>query len=493
MAGAWAVAAPFDGTPDEHAHILRAYGVASGDITPPLIRDARGSGALQQVPAGLIRENCWKFEPTVSVSCAVPPGTSTREVEFNVLAGRYNPTYYAFVGWPLKIWPGMGGVVGARLISSLGVAALLASAFTLLFGLRRRLFLGAFLVACTPMVLHIGGAVNPNGWEISAGFAFFAAGLRLFLHREERDPRFALWVLGISGSLLLVLRTAGLLLFGVALLSLILPLKFSTPKELWQRRSLRPIYYVWGAVTLFAVLWTLIMKPNQLGTANAGFNIPLYEATYTEIIRWGNYLNEFIGVMSHLDTRVPETFYIIWQVLAGFLIILTLLTAKRLGLSRILVVIAGGALLPSLMQIAFINQAGFVAQGRYMLPLMVGIPLLCAYLLEENQVLGRHSIKLVRTFILVLLPLHVYFLGYTMIRWQRGGVGYNPFEGTWLPNSGPYLPVAMSMLGVGLLGLLVWVLTRTPKSPAGSPRLALQEEIPSVQLPAGDPSLANAR
>jgi hypothetical protein len=185
--GAWAVAAPYDAPPDEVQHVIRAYGVLSGQIAPAPTSvkwgvNNNGAGAYQRVPEGLYHPaRCWGFDPGKSAACQPPIGGG-RLIDAPTSAGRYNPVYYAAVGLPLRIWPGWGGLVLSRLLSAALSAALLAWAFvTLIRWSRYGLMLAGLMAAATPMLAHLAGAVNPNGLEITAGIALFCGGIPLLL------------------------------------------------------------------------------------------------------------------------------------------------------------------------------------------------------------------------------------------------------------------------------------------------------------------------
>ena len=118
--GAWSVAAPYSGSPDEVDHAVRAAGVVSGQIAPEPTAAKRGSGAFQTVPAGLVPRNlgCWIHKASINVSCAQGPSANRTLVQQATGAGRYQPLYYAAVGGPLRLWPGQPGLILARLISA---------------------------------------------------------------------------------------------------------------------------------------------------------------------------------------------------------------------------------------------------------------------------------------------------------------------------------------------------------------------------------------
>jgi hypothetical protein len=57
------------------------------------------------------------------------------------------------------------------------------------------------------------------------------------------------------------------------------------------------------------------------------------------------------------------------------------------------------------------------------------------------------------------MPVQVFALGYTMIRWQHGlggiphGTSFNPLTGNWIPPLGTELPLTLGVLGAVLLYL----------------------------------------
>jgi hypothetical protein len=73
MVAAWSLALPVNGTYDEKQHIVRAYAVATGHLTPVgETTDALGRRTAVLLP---------------------------------IVAGRYSPVYYAAVGAPLALRP----------------------------------------------------------------------------------------------------------------------------------------------------------------------------------------------------------------------------------------------------------------------------------------------------------------------------------------------------------------------------------------------------
>lgn len=466
--GAWSVAAPYDGTPDEMQHIFRAAGVVSGQIMPEPAEAVRGSGAYQDVPRGLVRDtSCWRFQPTVSASCAAEPGSDSTLVSIGTGAGRYHPFYYALVGWPLVLWPGWAGVILARLISAALASALLASALvTILRYSKYRLPLAGLLVAVTPMTGHMAGAVNPNGLEIAAGVAFFAAAIPLLIGRAAGRTSGVLWLAGISAVLMAMLRTTGLLYLAFGFLALLLPIKFAQLKSLWRSKPTR----IWGILlaltAMTSAIWIVKMEATDLGDFNLNGRILSFsQSTMFTFGLFRQYLDEIVGVTGWLDTNMAPPIYLAWEAAAAGLILIAILYGTRTDKCRLFTIFLGGFALPMGMQIYYANTVGFITQGRYLLPMLVGLVLLAGFIAEENGFGAGQSRKLVRLYAMGLLPIHFACLMYTMMRWQRGMpyradkmgfTSFNPFGGAWQPQLGTVLPVALEVAGLLLFGYLAW-------------------------------------
>ena len=119
-------------------------------------------------------------------------------------AGLYNPTYYLLAGWPSLLTSDTSlAVFGMRVAGALLVTFFLAAGFMALFRLRpSRATAFGLAAVVTPMVLFLASAVNPNGLEMSTGFALISS-LLLLLGPEPLARRWPWLVLiGVSGVLL---------------------------------------------------------------------------------------------------------------------------------------------------------------------------------------------------------------------------------------------------------------------------------------------------
>ncbi|MBT8224868.1 MAG: DUF2142 domain-containing protein [Dactylosporangium sp.] len=491
--GAWSIAAPYNAIPDEQDHIIRAAGVVSGQIAPDPTDAVRGSGAFQTVPAGLIRDDgCWMFDSTVSAACAPGAGSDRTLVEVGSGAGRYHPAYYAIVGLPLRLLPGWPGVILARLISAALTAALLAGALvTILRHSRHRLMLAGLLVAATPMVGFLGGAINPNGVEIAAGIGFFTAGIVLLLGgsglagaperssglgdaaRRAASTTGVVWLAGLSAVALAMLRTTGLLFLAFGLLALLVPASMSRLRALWRTPAIRWWCGVLTVTVITSVSWIILMRTSDLGDFNpGGITYSPSQAVLLNMSLWPGYFDEMVGVTGWLDTRMAAPAYMIWESAAAFVVILALVFGSWRDRWRMFVVFTGGFLLPLAVQIRATNTVGFITQGRYLLPMLAGVALLAGFVIEERGSDALPSRRIIRLLTVTLLPIHLICLVYTMVRWQNGlpvklGITMlNPFaDADWSPPLGSWLPIVAEVAGLLLLGYLAWTRAARPVPP----------------------------
>ncbi|BFV58771.1 hypothetical protein KCMC57_up38750 [Kitasatospora sp. CMC57] len=474
LCAGWALAGPYDASPDEAQHIVRAAGVARGEFAPKPEAADMGTGAFQNIPKSLVRQNCWYFEPSKSAACAEAPGGDQQVERVATRAGRYNPVYYAVVGWPLNPWPNWVGVTLARLINAALVAALLASAaYSAVAWTRHRVMAAGVLAAVTPMTIHLAGSVNPNSVEIAAGAALFAALIPTLLDPEAPLRRAAMVQIGIAGSVLVTLRALGPLWCLVIFAVMLIPTKRERIAQL-----LRSVAFRWAAGVVFVTAvagaaWTVAMRVAELGSLAAPPKMTFAQGIRQEVIvRWPDYVVQMIGVPSWLDTYLPGSAYHLWLLALGCLLLLAMACGRWVDRWRMFAVFAAAFGATTLSDVIGAHKYGFVAQGRYMLPVMVGLPILAAFVLGRREILNEaRSASLVRAFALLLLPLQLAFLAYTMVRWQSGlgsSLTYtplNPLAGSWHPPTGSATALLAAAVGCLLLGVWAWNGSRPANTP----------------------------
>jgi len=186
---------------------------------------------------------------------------------------------------------------------------------------------------------------------------------------------------------------------------------------------------------------------------DAGFKRRALELT---IMRTGDDLNEAIGVLGWLDTPVPTTAVFAWLVGLGLLAGLSVAAGRWDILGRgglVLVVAIFSSWVLTMLQ----NDAtGTYWQGRYYLPLLVGLPILLSAV-ELPAAAGR---RMGASCAAVGLGVANAALYAAMRRWGVGNAGsFSPWD--WDTYETPLPPVALLAIHLAAsVGLVGWVLSQ---------------------------------
>nr|WP_275405923.1 MULTISPECIES: DUF2142 domain-containing protein [unclassified Streptomyces] len=396
---AWSLATPITAPPDEAAHMVKAAAVVRGEFGgEQRVIEAHHVGVdvevgftAVRVPAGY-RDldvtdgvyRCFRNDDKLSVSCrgTVAPSGDTATVITS--AGTYGPGYYLLVGWPSLLLTGEAGLYAMRLLSALLCAALLASAVvTVLEGAAKgysgRVALIGVLTAATPTAVYLGGVVNPNGPEVTAAVLAWAVVVRLVTD-EDGLPllRRRLVRLGAACVLLASMRALGPLWIALVLAG---GLVLARPGRLRQLARLRPVWVCLGvaaAAGLAAVAWTMTADTLALPTQTLEQYTPLTSALKAVFDLLPNYLHQMVAIFGSLNVAAPELTYVLWWVMAGCLVMLALATGRARETLVLTALMAGTAFGPLVLMAPQAAHLGLIWQGRYLLAVAVGIPVLAA-------------------------------------------------------------------------------------------------------------------
>lgn len=480
----WALATPIAAAPDEPAHLIKAASVVRGE----LLGEPTSRGEEVRVPRYIAEtggETCFAFDSSTDAGCVREDesGDDTDLVSAITSAGRYNPLYYALVGWPSLILTGDSGILAMRAASSLITALFGALAIAQMARWRRPelAMLGA-AATVTPMVAFLGGTVNPNGLEVTSTWAAAAASLSLVLPGSRRRGEEAL-IVAVSAAVAINLRGLSPLWVAIAVLT---PLILASRQELGKllrSRSVRvAVVAILGALGL-AVGWTLTSGSltAALGQTEADLIVPGTGApASTGFLRTleGSFDLGLgmIGVFGWLDTPAPTVVFFLWSAGIGGLAIAAfgLLRGRRLLLAIGLV--SAVFLMPALVQAAYIGGGGFIWQGRYTLPLyataVAGLTaMLCERTVREPG-LGGH--RIVGILWAMWGAAHVLsFVGAL----RRYAVGSDGAWGAFLTSPGwsPSIPIPL------LIGLVIAVVASAANLGLRSGRLADRSPSPPTE------------
>ena len=306
-------------------------------------------------------------------------------------------------------------------------------------GVRGHRLLGP-LLAVTPMVAFVSGTLSASGPEIAGGYCC-AAGL---IALGRTPPTSGAWPAVACGALAL----AGARQLGPIELALVLGAFAATAGRrrlvaLWAARPrwLVPVGAAVGGLGSAVIGWDVFVMPRP----------PDHPGTVREYLRNSIHdlpeqLREFVGVFGWLDTRLPSGVYLAWAAAAALVFTAALATGTR----RSRVVLVGGVLGTLAVTIACGILIGYPinsrAQGRWVLPLVVALPLLAGEVVTARASRRRWAHAL--TLLSGLVAAGSHFSAIVANGRRYAGPSLNG----WAPpfGWGPWLVVA----GVGAVGIV---------------------------------------
>ncbi|WP_181310047.1 DUF2142 domain-containing protein [Nocardioides campestrisoli] len=472
----WSIATPMWAAPDSVAHAVRTYAVGHGDLTGDRVEGVYMTNT--PTPLGLIESagsvSCLAFQRDTPASCVTMPDPDKTElVDYYNPAGRYIPTYYAAVGFP-SAWAPLKYTWYAQNFVAAGYASFFVGlAFAAAMTARRRgVALTGVAVACSPMVLWLGGIANPNSLEIAAAVAMGACTL-VFLREPDSWLGRAMFARAmVAASVMVLVRLIAPMWVGVWFLVFAILAGAAVWRALGRRRNL-----AWMGLPVLATLasgaWTVSSGVEDVGSTPA-FDLSWWERL--ELSRMRNdpdTLHEMIGwfgwLDAPLDIRVLELY--LWPALA-----IVVLAAAFLRTREVLALVFLGLctyVLPIVMQAANWNAGGQWWQGRYTLPMMVLIPITALWLASERVDLAdRLSPARKLWWMLPLLSLPLAYVQLEAFRTHlrrnvNAGQGDSALDGPWEPpvNAETWM-AGYAVWVVASWLLLLWFLRRDTKRSA---------------------------
>jgi hypothetical protein len=204
--------------------------------------------------------------------------------------------------------------------------------------------------------------------------------------RERVDNRLVLAV-GISACVLALSRQLGPLWLGLIAMTICAYTNRVALRNIARSSWAR----LWGglaaACTLAQVAWVLVVKPldaTLLGRTKV-------DASKADIVRsslgatFGRY-REMIGLFGWLDTESPALTYLFWTAAIALLVVCAVIWARQRHVTLLLGLIAATIVIPVILEYPAYRDVGHAFwQGRYTLPIAVGIPILASMSLASTE------------------------------------------------------------------------------------------------------------
>jgi len=447
---------PPNGGVDEQDHLVRAAATVRGDIDGTGLTRPDDPVRVYDVPIefkGPINF-CWARHPEQDASCMgfqYPP--DERPFAYN---GYYPPTYFALVGWPSLLVHGFNAVRPIRLVSLMLSLALIVWS---LVSVKRRWGESAALVlgsAITPMTLFLSATVNPQGLELSSALAVWVGATLLLdpspgmaLRRSDR----ALLVVG--GLTLVTTRPLGTVFWVVALVVVALSWGMVNPLRWVRRREI-------VGVTATAMLVAAILAWRGTATIENGtyaHDVGIAEVAGRAVVDAYRYLLDAVGRIGWLEIPPPTPVVIIWTLLMAAGVWAILLRGSRARRWALAALAAAYFVIQVGISWSQVNLNGLNWQGRYGLPLLIGVPVLAVPIVKARvdaragaAVVASVGVGLFASFYMALR------------RWTVGTNGpiWYAFSARWVPPLPAWMVVATAAVGA-LLVATAGVSRQAPK------------------------------
>ena len=441
----WVVGIPRFASPDEPAHVYKAYGTAHGQLLgkaapgfPDNLREFDGPAALDLPDLG-----CYVGKPDVPASCAssgLPPLISS--------AARYPPWYYGLVGLPVaasgkadRVWP-------YRFVSAILCVGLLALAMLVSKRSRRADLVALQVVAFTPMALFLFASVNPNAIEIAGFVAIWACLARVIT--DEQLPRGLLILASCLSAAVVLMRPVSIVWMAGTVAVVLIGTSPRRRRELLSRKLAAWIVGPTALALVGSWLWVLYSS-FEVRDQRLLNSLSLGGALRQSIDNWPRYFRETIGVLGWLDTKLPSFVYAAWIAALVLVVVIHLRGATRRTFAALVALIVVWLALPLVINGFTNSRAGLDFQGRYSLPIFVGVVFVPMFAVGSQRRMPRLSQRgLVAAALALVLIGEVAAFWEMLRRFTVGANGKIILTGplSWKPALAPMPLVALNALAM---------------------------------------------
>jgi hypothetical protein len=383
---AWALAVPAFRGLDEFDHAYKAAAVARGQLHDAGPTRA-GDGRLVSVPRDLVaaaRDACRSRPYTGHDSCR-PVGTQTDGlVTVDSSAAAYNPAYYAVVGTVALKFSGAWALVAMRGATILLCALMLgwAAAVTARWARTGWPFV-TMAVGLTPVLLYSTTIVSPNGLQYAGAVLVWSSMLGLV--DDQHSARRFLPALTAGAAVTVATHTTGpLWLLLIALTVFLLePLRGWVGRVRSDPRAWVASAGLIGAATAACAFWVRHARTNALGAPDESMPALTVTDLLREVLLW---VLQTVGAFPMRDEAAAPVTYVVWMlVFLGLAGLFFRRASSRQRWVQVLLALACLVVPLALTLIAY-SSLGLAWQGRYGLPLSVGMPLLIGWALSQRGV-----------------------------------------------------------------------------------------------------------
>jgi len=378
----WSLMTPLFSGPDEPSNFVRSAAVVRGEwvgdnVLPAPLKSYWTTTVNIDPQFGAANNIPWCFAPFSD-----RPGCGSRleETQITDIPAWTNMGRYPIASFFIS---GIGTVFGAQDLSVRAARLMMSLACALLIALsvaamkRRAASSVGVLMATLPGTVFLASTMNPSALEICAAIALWTIMPSVITHDRTR---FNAFVFGVAGALLILTRAIGPVLY-----VLIVALSYVGTK---QRRPLvviaqqfRNALAIHGVAVLFAGWWYLKIYSFQTNNVlSEGIpSISLRSQIDGAVRHIPMLLDQAVGNFGWLDAPMPRV--ALYIIVALYCVVL----ARGIVISSAGVRIAMIALCLVIILVVIVLDVNYYAllrnfgsQGRHIVPLLVGLPIIAA-------------------------------------------------------------------------------------------------------------------
>lgn len=465
---AWVLAVPAFRGSDEFDHVVKADATAHGQLMgtePP----AQGRGELMRVRddvAEALGPVCESYTYTGPDNCNPVARHGDGTVDIASAASSYNPAYYVVAGVVALPFPGAWADYAMRAVTALLSAILLAWAAVVTRAWAQGTWPGlALVVAITPVVAYSTTVAAPNGVGMAGGVLMWAAIAGL---ASSRTPP-PLAALCVGAGAVAVTHTTGLLWVPLCLATAVLlrPLSWWRDRLRHHRRAATVSAVAVAAAVVYGAAWVRLAGTNAL--APPAEDLPPLRAgdLVVQLVAW---VLQTVAAFPLRNQYAPVAVYPMWVLVFGGLLALGLRAGRARGRAVLVLLVTLWLVVAVVLTVVSYASEPFAWQGRYAMPLAVGLTTVAGYCLSAS---GRTPTWR-STFVVLLLTGAAHVLSVAQVTRREANLGLSPTFADVVP--GPPVVAAVVVGAVATLGFVVAV-TGWRSAERRSPDVA--ENVPS--------------
>ncbi len=464
----WIIGTVPSGGPDEPAHMIRSAALVRGQLDGQPHDEI---GRAFDVPAwvGYPDRHCFSLVGKQPATCATEQPRPVGNASLVSSANHY-PIWGHLLPGLATYMPASIGYPFARAFDAAIPVGLFVAGLTLA-ARHGRLALGSAALAITPMAWFSVIVVNPSGLVIAGGFALWAALLSANRLMRGQPDRLVAWSiaagwaaaslprrdgviwaalivaicaasgiinlrrvaqrLGAGPAALVIVSTLATVVWAatsdtassrVMILAPFLPVVGAAVHRLWTRCSTIGQRLAIAAAIVGGLLAALVVVSV---TRRHGYDEALLERVISQT---GINFEEAVGLLGWLDTPLPRAVLYGWWVTFGVLLGVAVIRGRRRSVAMAAATVGIAVAVSWILEMSQASTTGSYWQGRYYLPLLMGVPMALAWPSSRGgESVGaaiEHRIRTIGSAVLAIaLTVLTIAFGASMRRWAVGTHG----------------------------------------------------------------------